>query len=324
MTLASIPTSIDLTQDWLATYWAGELGISVGRLGQSVAMVGSEASKVRIFLKDGYRIAIRDDSGVAHLVMRILLEQGGFAVLVPYHPAKQGWVFEMPLQYDKMEFTVPVSESKNYTVEDTVKLSMHMDGFVQFSTGGKQRIVSGYNRDLEQVKGAGVRSPNPVNVTTGPLFGVIVQGLEDFKAHTSEPAEIFEKDDLWHHPSFSTLKDTAYNLEVFMFPKSVLGSAQEVDGKRMLTRQLPFKSKLKFDFHLRVVEFPTMPFFLGLILSHIRPDEAITSGYKLSGPSCGGPGEQKRCIGAWYPRPDFVNSLNPISLNYRPAEETIK
>jgi hypothetical protein len=319
--LEPIPTQVDLAQDWLVNYWAGQLGVSPGRLAQAVGVVGPDTSKLKRHLKEGHRVAIRDDTGVVRLVMRVLLEQGGFAASVPYHPAKQGWVFEQPLHYDKTEYVVPVSQMKNYTVEDGVKLSMHMGGFVQFSTSGGKPIVSGYNRELGQIKGAGVRAPQPVHVTTGPLFGVIFQGLDRFDPQRDQPAEIFEEDDLWHHPSFSTPADTAYNLEVFMFPTSLLGAAQLANGKRTLKRSLPFKSKIKFDFELRVIELPQQPFFLGLILSHIRPDGRIESGYKINGPGCGGPGEQKRCIGAWYPRPDFVNGMNPTSLDYHPAEQ---
>jgi hypothetical protein len=322
--LEPIPTAIDLTQDWLVVYWAKELGVTPGRLSQAVGVVGPEVAKLKKYLNDGYRVAIRDDSGVARLVVRIMLEQGGFAASVPYHPAKQGWVIEAPVHYDKTEYFLPLSEAKHYTVNDTVKLSMHMNGFVQFSSGGGQPIVSGYNQELNEIKGAGVRAPEPVRVTTGPLFGVILQGLGDFEQLGSKPAEVFEQDDLWYHPNFSTCEDTAYNLEVFMFPDNLIGAARAVGGRRMFKRQLPFKSLVRFDFDLRVVELPHLPFFLGMILSHIRRDDSINSGYKISGPGCGGPGEQKKSISALYPRPTLVNSYNPTSLDYRPPETAIE
>ncbi|MEQ8785089.1 MAG: hypothetical protein RIC55_02280 [Pirellulaceae bacterium] len=137
----------------------------------------------------------------------------------------------------------------------------------------------------------------------------------------NKPAEIFEVDDVWHHPRYSTPEDTAYNLEVFMFPRNLLTTAQVDNGKRILRRSLPFNSTIAFDFVLRVIELPHLPIFLGAILSHIRPDRSTVSGYKISGPGCGKPGEQKRSIAAWYPRPEFVSELNPTSLDYRPPEE---
>ncbi|MEQ8785087.1 MAG: DUF3606 domain-containing protein [Pirellulaceae bacterium] len=150
--LASIPTSIDLAQEWLVEYWAVELGVSRGRLAQAVGIVGPEVAKLRKYLKDGHRIAVRDDSDVVRLVARITLEKDGFAASVPYHPAKKGWIWELPLDYSKFgEVPVPLSEAKHYTVDDTVKLSMHMGGFVQFSRGGAKPIVSGYNPELAQI-----------------------------------------------------------------------------------------------------------------------------------------------------------------------------
>src|SRR5262245_52308178 len=74
---------------------------------------------------------------------------GAFAVSVPYHPAKQGLLCAIPVRFDKEEYTVPQSDMTFYTVEDTVKLSIHMDGFVQFSSGGRQPIISGYNQGLQ-------------------------------------------------------------------------------------------------------------------------------------------------------------------------------
>jgi hypothetical protein len=170
------------------------------------------------------------------------------------------------------------------------------------------------------VKGAGLRAPDPVHVTTGPLFGIIAQGLGEFEPLKSKIAEVFEKDNLWHHPKFSTAADTAYNLEFFMFPREKLRAARLEDNRLMLKSTLPFKSRFKFDFDMRVLELPHQPVFLGLILSRIQPDGRISSGYKIGGPGCGGPGEPKRSIMAYYPRPDLLDQFNPVSLDYKPSE----
>jgi hypothetical protein len=318
--LEKLPTTIDFSQDYLTTYWAGKFGVSPGRLAQAVQVVGNEESKVKKYLADGHRIAIRDADGVGRQVVRITLQEDGFGVLVPYHPSKTGWIFEIPLDYSKTQFTVPLSEGKHYTVSDVAKLSFHMSGFVQFSTGGGKRIVSGYNPQLHLIKGAGVRAPQPVRVTTGPLFGLTLQGIEDFEACGTKPVEMFEKEDLWYRAGFTTENDTAFNLEVFMFPTDQLAKAKAVGDKRMLRRPLPYRSRIAFQFDLRVIELPGLPFFLGAILSRFRADPGMKSGYKISGPGCGGPGEAKKCIGAVYPCPDGVKALNPTSLDYQPPE----
>ena len=315
--LESIPTNVDPKQLWLVDYWAAEMGVSAERLLQAIKIVGQEVSKLRKYLSDGHRIAICDGSGNCHLVARITLEKGGFAISVPYSPVKRGCVLEAPLQYDKTDFVVSVSDCKTYIVNDSVKLSLHMDGFVQFSQGGGQKIVSGYCTASGEIKGAGIRSSQSVTVSTGPLCGVIAQGIEEFEMLSKKQAEVFEASDLWHNPDFSNADDTAYNLEVFMLPNSELNAVQTSNEKRILKRNLPFKSSFKFLFTLRVIELPGQPYFLGVIVSRIRPKSQIGAGYSISSPGCWRSDGQATSITAMYPRPDFVDELNTTSLDYR-------
>ncbi|WP_166831601.1 DUF3606 domain-containing protein [Thalassoroseus pseudoceratinae] len=319
--LESIPDIVDLSQNWLVNYWAGELGVSSEGLRHCVERVGPQVGRIQKCLSQGHRIAIQNEEGRTYLVARILLQSDGFAVSVPYHPEKQGLIIELPLDYSKDEFLVPLENSTCYTVTDTVKLSFHMNGFVQFSRGGEKPIVSGYNSQLDVVKGAGLKAPDAVSVTTGPLLGIVIQGLEKFTRLNKKDAEVFKPTDMWHHPKFSTPEDTAYHLEVFMFPKSEISSSRTIDGRRILRKNLPFWSTLIFPFDLRVVELPNRPFFLGVILSHMRPDSTGLSGYKLCGPSCGGPSEQKKSIQAIYPRPPFAEEIDCISLDYHPESD---
>jgi hypothetical protein len=194
---------------------------------------------------------------------------------------------------------------------------LHMTGFVQFSTASGEKIISGYNSELKQAKGIGLHAPDSIVVTTGPLFGLRFQGLDGFEEIGNRSAEVFEKDDLWHHPDYSTIEDTAYNLECFMLSRRIIGETKIVGNKRMLEKQLPFKSVFQFPHHLRVLEFPGLPYFLGVILSRIRPDKSISSGYKICGPGCGDPSGKKKMIAASYPRPDFVANQPTTSLDYK-------
>lgn len=328
--LAPLPTNVDLTQEWNVRYFAEKFGVSRGRIAQAVGIVGPEAAKLKKYFDDGHRIVIRDESGVARQVARITVQSDGFGVSVPYHPAKEGWVMETPLNYERRDFElgetfVPVREMKHYHVTDTVKLSFHASGFVQFSRGGQKPIVSGYNAELDQVRGAGMRAPGAIRVTSGPLFGIILQDLSAFEVHNGKHAEVFEQSDLWYHPEYPTRSD-AYNLEAFMLPGDLREAAQPVAVKRMLTRRLPFYSRFEFSHELRVVELPGLTFILGLILSPAPSDPSITTGYKLGGPGCRGTDGEFKGIAAWYPPPPFVAEtvaeLNPTSLDYHPPEPT--
>jgi len=318
--ITTIPETVDTKERWLVEYWANVEGVSAGRLEQAIGVVGPEMRKVRQGDKDGYRLAIRDDAGVARLAVKISLEKGGFGVSLPYHPSKNGWLHETPLEYGKAEFGVPLSQMKHYIVDSTVKLSMHMDGFVQFSDADGKKIVSGYNQELQKPKGIGLKAPYPIIVTSGPLVSGVIHGLKQCKPLDKRPAELFELDDFWHHPRYSREEDTSYNVEIFMFGSQILNKVRQDGSKRMLKMGLPFRSEFRFEHDLRVLELPHQSIFLGVIVSRFPPLNINPSGYVLGGPGLGGPGEQMRCIAAQYPRPDAILSdQNPISLNFTPS-----
>lgn len=267
-------------------------------------------------------IAIRDDGGVLRRVTKIVEMKDGIAVAVPYHSANEGWLFKHPMHYDRTEGAVPISEMTHYTAEDKVKLSIHLGGFVHFSRAGKKPILSGFDDVEGKPKGIGVQSPDPINVTSGPLFGVLIRKVEEYHELGERKALVFEPEDLWHHPRDCSSTATAYNLEGFMFPRNRLIEARNVDGKKILRTQLPFISLIEFRHDLRVVEFQYLPIFIGLIIHRITA--AATGGFCLAGPGCGPPGAQTG-ISAWYPKPSFTEDPSFMedakSLDYRPNEQ---
>lgn len=129
-------------------------------------------------------IAIRDDGGTLRKVTKIIQMRDGFAVSVPYHSAKEGWITEHPMHYEKLDVhTVMPSELVHFTASDRVKLSIHLDGFVQFSRGGEQQVRSGFDEATQTIKGVGLRAPTPVVVTSGPTFGIVLRGLEASRSY---------------------------------------------------------------------------------------------------------------------------------------------
>ncbi|HQU42611.1 MAG TPA: hypothetical protein PK867_07350, partial [Pirellulales bacterium] len=197
-------------------------------------------------------IAIRDEEGVARKVTKIIQMRDGFAVSVPYHSAKEGWITEHPMHYDSLDVhTVMPCEIEHFTASDRVKLSIHLDGFVQFSRGGDQPTRSGYDKATETVKGVGLKAPTPVVVTSGPTFGIVLRGLKDFAVlPDGKEAEMFEREDLWHHPRDSSPSAQSYHLEGFTFRIELLSEVRDVNGRRILLRQLPFMSILAFRHEL--------------------------------------------------------------------------
>lgn len=320
--LVSIPSDIDVSQSWNVCYWSNQLGVSGERLKHVVSIVGPNPERVQRHLNEGVRIAIRDDTGILRLAVRLTTENGGFGVSVPYHPSKIGWVIEHPVRYDTREGVVPVGEMTQYVVEDSVKLSIHMNGFVQFSSATNNRIVSGFNQALQKPKGVGLHINHPIEVYSGPLFGVILQGLDQFRTLSTELAEVFEDEDRWHHPSFSGPEDRSLHVEFFMLPLTHVASVRATNGKRNLRRRLPFCGQFKFDHELRIIELPHLHVALGAIISRVASDKTIESGYKIAGPSLLNQQGKHVTIAAWYPRPDFVDPSIP-SLMYRGTDHRL-
>jgi hypothetical protein len=311
--ITEIPDEIDATQQWHVEYWAQALGVSAQRIRQCIPLVGPRASNIRAFLAKGHRIALEDTSGTLRLVARITNLSDGFSLLVPYHPAKEGCLFKVPIDYACTRAVVAPSET--YSVSDVVKLSLHMSGFVQFSTGGQKPIVSGYCNVLKRPKGIGLRAADLIEVTSGPLCGVMVQGLESFEPLGSNTAEIFNRGDLWFHPEFPE-ETGAYNIEIFMLPLDVLLSATMVDGKRTVNLELPFAGKVKFRHILRVIELPKLWFALGVIISPLPGDSTIDSGYKIASPGMFDPNGQAFAITGWFPRAEMLKDEEMKSLDF--------
>jgi len=319
--IADLPKTVDPAQSWLVDGWAARFGVSSDGVRQAINIVGRDSSKVRKHLNDGVRIAVRDSSGVLRLGARLTTCNGGFGISVPYHSAKNGWLYKSPYFYGRGEGETPLSEFTHYTVNDHVKLSLHMEGFVQFSGAGGKPIISGFNKELQQAKGLGLKmhGPSPMLITTGPLFTVTLYGLQEFRPLGTNHAEIFEPSDFWHHPKFSGPEDTAYHLEFFMFPRSLLVHASIDQGNRLLKKEIEtFKSKFRFQHEFRVIEFPGLDIFLGLMICRF-PEFQGESGYMIAGPGTAGPGEEQMYgIGARYPCPDMIAEHNPTCLDLLP------
>lgn len=110
------------------------------------------------------------------------LADGGYSVICPYHGAREGWLFKLPVGPGcgpRRGRWVSVDDLLHYTASDRAKLSHHRDGLVQFSSEVKGKIRSGVN-PLGIPKGIGVLSvPIDAGVQTGPAFGISAWGLSD-------------------------------------------------------------------------------------------------------------------------------------------------
>lgn len=149
------------------------------------------------------KIAIEDDEGIYRTVSKIVpYRDGGFAVVAPYHAAKEGFLFKMANPEELGgRFSVPApAEVYRYTAAHRIKLSFHPDGFIQFSgeNPGTMRSARG---PLGEPKGLGIlRPPLSKPIVSGPTFGILAWGLSDFaRCPVSERGVVrFSQADLYY------------------------------------------------------------------------------------------------------------------------------
>jgi len=260
------------------------------------------------------RVCVRDTTGVLRKITKIVpyKQDRGFAAMVPYHTAKQGLLLKHSLRYDHPIGRVPLQTAIPFTATDRVKLSIHLDGFVQFSGEDTKRILSGRDPETGEPKGIGLVFDHSIDdIRSGPLFGITIWGTDHF-AHQKKPNGScleFCSDDVYSdRPLLCCGEQVAYVLEFFIFPNSILRyerrSGPRGDFVRLL---LPRSDTLLIYRHdLRIIDLPGQDHFLGCLVSRISVTERSPSGYQMSGPSFAPAGSDDFVtIRAFYPGPDF-------------------
>jgi len=190
----------------------------------------------------GVRIALTGRDGTPRQITKIIgMADGGFAVTVPYHSERKGFLFRMAVDYSQTIIETGVEEMVPYTADDRVKLSLHLDGFVQFSGESPGKILSGRNPD-GTVKGLGlVKSPlnEPLN-TGGPMFGISVWGVEQFDELPDKKAAILFREGALYNRDCTVDDFSGYLIEGFVYPRRYIEKATlGGPSKLVLTRQFP-------------------------------------------------------------------------------------
>ena len=260
----------------------------------------------------GSTIAL-DDQGTLRKITKIVpYRTGGFAVLVPYHKARQGHLVKYAVDYSKRDLEMRSKEATEYSAADRVKLSLHPDGFVQFSGENPGKIVSGRDTETGKPRGLGVMSqPLSAPVNTGPTFSCLVWGVSGFEpldAASRRKAIVFSEDDYYYR---RCTPDTwnGYVIEGFVSEDRYWGAVRNRDGKLTMS-VMPMFEAIGAVFELRVVSLPGQPVLLGLMTSRIETNFDMPSGFTLNGPS---DQESKEVLSAVYPAP---KDLDVSSLDY--------
>lgn len=266
------------------------------------------------------RIAIEDDNGNYRSLTKIIpYPDGGFAVLTPYHTAKEGFLFKLQIAEElRGKIRVPSpAEGHRYSARDRVKLSFHPDGFVQFSGENPRRIMSGRD-ESGRPKGLGiVRAPLSQPIVTGPTFGILAWGLSDFeKCRDSERNVLrFSRADLYYGRGSTTMTEpNGICIDAVVFPSAFWA---EVRGEPPDLRLRVALSELVSGLatvDVRIVPLENPDVFLGIFASHLAVRFPPPSGFQLCSP-----GDQDHYrMYAIYPNfGDFVTTRN---LDFAPTD----
>lgn len=251
---------------------------------------------------------------------------GGFAVMTPYHQARQGFVCKMPVDYSKTgSSTIKVQNMiQAFGASHRVKLSYHGDGFAQFSGEKAGTITSGREKEHGVIKGVGLLT-NPLSkpIFTGPAVAICAWGLQDFQPHEGQTANSI----VYDLPTIQ-LRDcgavdaNALLIEIFTLPRSERNSARKLGDYLAVKRSFPGHTGPVKTFDLTVIDIPDPNVFLGILASRVRSHFTSPSGWTMGGPgSTETRGRRVRSyvLNAVYPLPNGLENLP--SLDYIPPSD---
>ncbi|HET7477943.1 MAG TPA: hypothetical protein VFJ72_00365 [Rubrobacteraceae bacterium] len=261
----------------------------------------------------GSTIAIEDQGTLRKITKIVPYNSGGFAVLAPYHKAQKGYLFKHPVDYSQRRMEISREDNVEYSAEDRVKLSLHPDGFIQFSGENPGKIVSGRDPDTGDPRGLGIMShPLDTPINTGPTFGCVAWGVADFESLDGigkSNVIAFAEEDYYYR---ACTPDTwnGYLIEGFVLEERYWGATRHRGGKLLLT-VMPMFEAIGAVFEFRVVPLPGQPLLLGMLVSRVRTEFQSPSGFTLSGPA---DVREELALAALYPAPQ---DLEASSLDYR-------
>lgn len=240
--------------------------------------------------RDRYTIAIRSEaSQVARKVTKIIGLQGnGSSVLAPYHKARSGYLFKMPVDPQaKGVWSIPWDETIGFTAESHVKLTYYTDGFVQFSSEKPGEIISGRDPMTGEPKGLGLFTcPLESPIWSGSSVGVTLWGLDDFEPLDASDNEalVFEPRH-YHYRACTPTDANAWKLEFHTFPSEVIPPIRWEEGHFLLDVAIePLNGPLISVKRLSILHLPKEKVFLGVAINRFIHGFPSISGWVFSGP----------------------------------------
>lgn len=260
-----------------------------------------------------------------HKICKVMFgRDGSYYVTVPYHPERRALVFKQLVNYaagDDQAIGIDDAVDVGVVEDDEarLKLSHHLDGFLQFSGSG---ILSGRNALTGAPRGIATFSWPLSRPVSGPSFGVSIKNPERFE--TVEDIDgmtiVFSIDDLDPGP-----QDNGLVIEGYYFaPAARRFLSRDWQGRRVLRLAHPSRAILELP---ACVTAPgcEWPGFIGLEMRSTYVDLPVESGFVLSSAT----GEARRNdkgeltgygLYALFPPPVAKAIHRARRLEYRPQE----
>jgi hypothetical protein len=264
--------------------------------------------------KNSVVIAVRPTSGgrARKLTKVIEYAEGGFAVLAPYHKAREGSVAKARIDVTAVgDRTIAHEQIDFFSASSRVKLSYHADGFCHFSGEATGSVISGRDLLTGAAKGVGVQTTplrNPIN--SGPTFGLIAWGLDEFDelAEPHATAMIFEPEDLYLD-KYGPSVPHSYQLEALVLPAVHWMGVRKRGQNYVLNLAVPHigrnpRAGFVNVFEWKVFRLRKENVLIAFRMLHVKTSFDPRSGWELCGPtelSKTEPGIG-RGLFAWYPK----------------------
>lgn len=271
-------------------------------------------------MEDKFTLALHEKDKAYKITKIAFYGDGGFCVFAPYHAAKKGLLSRLEVDYRLREQNICRNEDVEYTADDKVKLSIHPDGFVQFS-GVNRNIISGRDQVTGKPKGLGLMS-NPLNkvIKSGPTFGGTFWGIDQFEEYhqPKKGEQVIEFSESDYYYRNCTKEDwDGYILEGFLFEHDAIPNIANVNGNQLLAiKHFNFEIPGAIFVH-RIVPYYPKDYVIGLMVSRTKTYFESKSGFILGSPSQLIDRHKGITLFAMYP-PDPNMIMPQKNLNYSP------
>jgi hypothetical protein len=264
-------------------------------------------------------IALHGSDGELRKIARLTrLADGGVSIIPAYESVRPGWLLiEISTNYAKVgEFSIPAEDlRRRYVTSGGIKLSLHRDGFVQFSRSGSRGLLSGTDPVTGAARAFGLDSfPLTYPPRSGPMFAMQTWGIDSYPTTFGRGNRIdIRPDSLYYQFPDRDIDRNGYALEFWPFSRDKLVHSKSRHGLVLMPPiRHPYYVGVPAEFVVVDVEGSAM--CLGLVVTAMVFDSSLDSGAVLSSPS---DKSMKRAMQAF--SPVLSGGEDPRSADYDEA-----